>query len=305
MNNIPDISVVICSYNRADYIIGALESLNQQTLDKKRFEVHVVDNNSIDNTGDLVQEYIATHTDLNLRYLTESKQGASFARNTGAAFSVAPLLCFMDDDAIAEKNYLQRIVDFFASTPQASALGGRIIPKYIPEEPKWMSHFVSSLVGNFNYSPHITRFSEGKYPLESNMIVKKSDFDAIQGFNTELPGVKGTLRIGGEGKEFFLRLRALGKEVYYDPHAVVHHIVEVKKLTPHYLYRVASGIGRGERVRTKALGSWHFFKKFLEYLYKLAGPIVLGVWYALKGKPEQSLPVIRFRIDALKGLLGY
>jgi glycosyltransferase involved in cell wall biosynthesis len=305
MNMHPDISVVICSYNRADYIIGALESLNQQTLDKRRFEVHVVDNNSIDNTGDLVQEYMGNHTGLNLRYLTESRQGASFARNTGAAFSTAPLLCFMDDDAVAEKDYLQRIVDFFEQHPTVSALGGRIIPKYIPEEPQWMSHFVSSLVGNFDYSPHITRFRAGKYPLESNMIVRKSDFDAIQGFNTDLPGVKGALRIGGEGKDFFLRLQGLGKEVYYDPHAVVHHIVEVKKLTPHYLYRVASGIGRGERVRTQALGGLHFFKKFLEYVYKLAGSIVLGAWYALKGNPKQSLPVIRFRVDALKGLLGF
>ncbi|MFL5774423.1 MAG: glycosyltransferase [Flavisolibacter sp.] len=305
MNNTPDISVVICSYNRADYIIGAIESLNRQTLDKKRFEVHVVDNNSIDNTGDLVQEYISTHPDFNLRYLTESKQGASFARNTGAAFSSAPLLCFMDDDAIAEKDFLQRIAEFFTTHPNAAALGGRIIPKYIPEEPNWMSHFVSSLVGNFDYSPHITQFAPGKYPLESNMIVKKSDFDLVNGFNTDLPGVKGTLRIGGEGKDFFLRLQALGKEVYYDPFAIVHHVVEVKKLTPHYLYRVASGIGRGERVRTKMLGGWPFFKKIIEYLYKLAGSFVLGAWYAVKGKPQQSLPVIRFRIDALKGLLGF
>src|SRR4051812_18060031 len=130
MNAHPEISVIICSYNRADYIIGALESLNAQTLDKKKFEVHVVDNNSIDNTSDLVQEYISQHSPLNLRYLTESKQGASFARNTGAAFSSSPLLCFMDDDAVAEKEYLERILHFFSQHPDASALGGRIIPKY-------------------------------------------------------------------------------------------------------------------------------------------------------------------------------
>jgi hypothetical protein len=70
------------------------------------------------------------------------------------------------------------------------------------------------------------------------------------------------------------------------------------------MYRVASGIGRGERVRMLALGQWAFVKKILEYLYKLAGSVVLGMLYTAKGKPEQFAPVVHFRIDALKGLLG-
>lgn len=301
--NQPIISVVICSYNRADYIINAIDSLYQQTLPKKHFEVFVVDNNSIDNTGDLVQAYIRDHEDFNIAYLTESAQGASFARNTGARFSKGKYLCFMDDDAIAERHYLERIANFFEAHPDAVGMGGRIIPKYVPAEPKWMSYYVSSLVGNFDYSEHLTEFAPGKYPLESNMVVLKTAFDAIGGFNTALPGVKGTLRIGGEGKDFFLRLQALGKKIYYDPSVIVHHVVEVKKLTPHYMYRVASGIGRGERVRTKAIGQWAYLKKIGEYLYKLAGSVVLGILYALKGNPAQSWPVIQFRIDALKGLL--
>src|SRR5215204_7215857 len=112
MANAPQISVVICSYNRADYIIGAVESLYHQTISKDRFEVFVVDNNSIDHTGELVQQYITEHPGFQLHYLTESRQGASFARNTGASFSKGWLLCFMDDDAIAEGNYLERIVQF-------------------------------------------------------------------------------------------------------------------------------------------------------------------------------------------------
>ncbi|MFN2459027.1 MAG: glycosyltransferase family 2 protein [Chitinophagaceae bacterium] len=299
-----EISVIICTYNRAEYIIGAIESLYSQTLQNEKFEVIVADNNSIDNTGVLVQQYGPEHPDLHLVYLTESRQGSSFARNTGAAFARSELLCFMDDDAIAEPDYLQRIIEFFQAHPDATGLGGRIIPKYIPAEPKWMSRYVSSLVGNFDYSTKVEKFRHEKYPLESNMIVRKDDFDTIGGFNTDLPGVKGTLRIGGEGKDFFLRLQKLGKVIYYDPKIVVHHVVEVKKLTPHYLYRIASGIGRGERVRTKAIGPFAYIKKILEYLYKLAGSVVLGILYAFKGKPAQSWPVIRFRIDALKGLMS-
>ena len=298
------ISVVICSYNREEYIINAIESLYRQTLDSHKFEVYVVDNNSIDNTGEKVMEFMRHHPDFNLVYLTETRQGASFARNTGAAFSKGKLLCFMDDDAVAEENYLQRINDFFEENPNATGLGGRIIPRYIPSKPKWMSHFVSSLVGNFDYSKTVEEFKLGKYPLESNMIVRKDAFDSIGGFNTELPGVKGTVRIGGEGKDFFLRLQAKGGTIYYDPQVIVEHVVEVKKLTPEYMYRVASGIGRGERVRMLAISKMAFVKKVMEYIYKLGGSVVLAIIYAVRGNGAQSWPVIKFRIDALKGLLG-
>jgi hypothetical protein len=127
----------------------------------------------------------------------------------------------------------------------------------------------------------------------------------VGGFNEQLPGVVGTLRIGGEGKELFYKIMALDHTIYYDPSIWVHHVVEVSKLTPAYLYRVASGIGRGERSRTKAISRGSFTMKVIEYLVKLVAAIVLGIKYALQGRPAKTMPIIQFRIDALKGLLGY
>jgi len=283
----------------------AFDSLLHQSLATTNFEVIVVNNNSTDNTETICLNYIDTHPSLQITYLNEPEQGASFARNTGAAIAKGALLCFMDDDAIAYPNYLETIIHFFESTPAAGGLGGRIIPRYIPAKPKWMSHFVSSLVGNFDYNKEIVVFSENKYPLESNMIIRKQDFELVSGFNTDLPGVKGTLRIGGEGKEFFFKLKALGRIIYYHPNVIVEHVVETAKLTPEYMYRVASGIGRGERVRTKSISGFAFYQKIIEYIYKLVGSFILGISYLLQGKPAKTKPVIQFRIDALKGLLGY
>ncbi|HQS55865.1 MAG TPA: glycosyltransferase family A protein [Sediminibacterium sp.] len=297
------ISVVICTYNRAVYIQDAMQSLVSQTIDKQAFEVIIVNNNSTDHTEQVCLDFLAANQDTNFQFLNESKQGASFARNTGAALAKGHLLCFMDDDAVAGKDYLERIVQFFASYPDAGGLGGKIIPKYIPAEPAWMSYYVSSMVGNFDYSPTVAVFSPNKYPLESNMIIRKKDFDAISGFNTALPGVVGTLRIGGEGKDFFLRLKALGRVIYYDPAIAVEHVVEVSKLTPEYLYRVASGMGRGEKVRMKELGNFAYAKKIVEYLIKLGAAVILGCKYFLQGHPKKFWPIIQFRIDTLKGLL--
>ncbi len=297
------ISVVICTYNRVDYIQDAMESLYHQTINKQQYEIIVVNNNSSDNTVQVCEDWIAAHSDTYYAFYNEAKQGASYARNKGAALAKGSLLCFMDDDAIAEPDYLERIIRFFEEHPDAGGLGGRIIPKYIPEEPIWMSYYVSSLVGNFHYSSEVAVFSPSKYPLESNMIIRKKDFEAVGGFNEALPGVVGTLRIGGEGKDFFFKLKALGRIIYYDPAIKVQHIVETSKLTKEYLYRVASGMGRGEKIRTKEKSTNTYYQKIFEYLIKLIAAIILGIKYAIQGNPAKTWPIIQFRIDTLKGLL--
>lgn len=298
------LSIIICSYNRANYIEAALDSLYYQSAHAENFEVIIVDNNSSDNTHEIYSKWRAAHPNGNFQYITENKQGASFARNKGAAIAKGSWVCFMDDDAIAISNYVENIIKHIDTKPNAVGFGGRIIPKYIPAEPKWMSYYVSSLVGNFDYSPTACAFENGKYPLESNMIVRKDIYDQIGGFNSELPGVVGTLRIGGEGKELFYKILALGYTIYYDPKICVEHVVEVKKLTSEYMYQVASGIGRGEKTRTKAISNTAYFKKIIEYIFKLGAAVILGIKYVLQFTPAKSLPVIKFRIDALKGLIG-
>ena len=298
------LSIIICSYNRANYIEAALDSLYNQSSGLESFETIIVDNNSTDNTADVFKQWRASHANGNFTYLTETKQGASFARNTGAANAKGQWLCFMDDDAIATPDYVKNTIRHIKTKPEAVGFGGRIIPKYIPAEPKWMSYYVSSLVGNFDYTPSACAFEKGKYPLESNMIVKKAIYEQIGGFNGDLPGVVGTLRIGGEGKELFYKILALGYIIYYDPSICVHHVVEVKKLTSEYMYRVASGIGRGEKKRTLGISKSAYFLKFIEYILKLGVAMILAIKYILQANPAKAGPVIQFRIDALKGLVG-
>jgi glycosyltransferase involved in cell wall biosynthesis len=299
------LSVIICSYNRASYIGEALSALYNQTTALDLFEVIIVDNNSTDETPVVYQKWRAENPLGNFTYATEPQQGASYARNTGAKISKGKWLCFIDDDAIAQKDYVEKVIKHSFDQPFIVGFGGRIIPRYVPAEPNWMSYYVSSMVGNFDYAPIHCAFKSGKYPLESNMIVSKEVFEKVGGFNVNLPGVVGTLRIGGEGKELFYKIISLGYTIYYDPSMVVEHVVEVKKLTPEYMYRVASGMGRGERTRTKALGFTAYIFKIFEYVFKLGAAILIGSSYAIKGNTAKTWPVIQFRIDTLKGLLGY
>ena len=70
------------------------------------------------------------------------------------------------------------------------------------------------------------------------------------------------------------------------------------------MYRVASGIGRGERVRISENGKIAIFAKIVEYIFKLFASFVLALIYLGQGKPAKCLPIIYFRIDALKGFFN-
>ena len=301
----PDISVIICTYNREQYLVEAMQSLVEQDFDKARFEVIVVNNNSKDDTERVCKNFIASHPECQIYYYNETEQGSSPARNKGARHAKGSLLIFMDDDAIAEKDFLKNGWQFHSANPAIHGFGGRIIARYIPAEPKWMSHYVSALVGNFDYAPIVTEFIPNKYPLESNMAITKKAFDEIGGFNIALPGVKGNLRIGGEGKDLYFRLKEKGQRVFYVPDMIVHHVVEVNKLDNEYLYRVASGIGRGERQRVLSKGKMKYYNKLAEYIFKMGASVLIGLFYIITLRPAKAWPVIQFRIDAIKGLTGH
>jgi len=300
-----DISVIICTYNRDRYLPEAMQSLADQDFDKTRFETIVVNNNSIDNTEKVCKEFIINHPECLMYYYNETQQGSSPARNKGASHAKGSLLIFMDDDAVAEKDFLKNAWKYHLANPDIHGFGGRIIARYIPAEPKWMSHYVSALVGNFDYAPTVTEFKPNKYPLESNMAVTKQAFDEIGGFDVALPGVKGTLRIGSEGKDLYFRLKEKGHRVFYVPDMIVQHVVEVNKLNYEYLYRVASGIGRGERQRISSKGTIKYYSKLAEYIFTLGASLLIGLFYVITFRVAKAWPVIQFRIDAIRGLTGH
>jgi hypothetical protein len=89
------------------------------------------------------------------------------------------------------------------------------------------------------------------------------------------------------------------------PDMVVHHVVEVSKLNYEYLYRVASGIGRGERQRIIDKGKRGYYSKLFEYIFKLGASFLIGFFYIITLRWQKAWPVIQFRIDAIKGLTGH
>src|ERR1700681_3481669 len=103
------ITVILCTYNLWGSFAKALESVAEQTFSKSvEWEVLVVDNNSRDQTREVVEEFNRRHPG-RFRYLLEKRSGKSYALNAGISEARGDILAFMDDDVTVEPTWLQNL----------------------------------------------------------------------------------------------------------------------------------------------------------------------------------------------------
>jgi len=123
----PDVSVVLCTYNRADMLGPALESLvRQETHGQFIFEVVVVDDGSTDGTQVILQR-IAKDTQVLIRCLQEEGRGIAAARNTGIASAAGEWIAFFDDDQVAEPDWLSELFALALKTHSQCVGGARFL----------------------------------------------------------------------------------------------------------------------------------------------------------------------------------
>ena len=120
-----DFTVIICTYNRSHNLPNCIDYLaRQQGAESFEWEVLIVDNNSSDNTRQVVEE-LARKSPLRLRYAFEPQQGLNYARNRGIEESDSRYFCYVDDDILVDSNWLAALYQAL-DTNDADAVGGRI-----------------------------------------------------------------------------------------------------------------------------------------------------------------------------------
>ena len=133
-----DISVVLPTFNRSALLRHALKNLLEQDARGYRVEIIVVDNNSTDDTRDVVQS-LAGSDGTRVVYLKEERQGNSYAKNTGIHRANAPIIAFTDDDVRVAHDWIRTIVETFAANPGISFIGGKVLPAWEGAEPSWLT----------------------------------------------------------------------------------------------------------------------------------------------------------------------
>lgn len=215
-----DVSVVICTRNRAAYLRRCLESLQNQVC--KPAEIIVVDNaSSTDETREVAAAY-------HVRYIREDIPGLDVARNTGARAASASVVAYTDDDTLPEKYWLYRVSETFRN-PAIAAMTGLVIAaslnteaevifeKFWPFNRGYLEKFFDDrfFSASLQNGPPVWEIGAG-----ANMAFRKSIFEETGYFDERLD--VGAAGCSGDS-ELWYRILACGFTIRYNPLAVVYH----------------------------------------------------------------------------------
>jgi glycosyltransferase involved in cell wall biosynthesis len=240
------VSVVICTYNRAESLTTTLQSIFLVEIPLNwEYEVLLVDNNSTDSTKEVVSSFIEKGCS-SLRYLHEHQQGLSYARNSGMREANGEIVVFTDDDVIVEGDWLVELVKAFVDC-DADCVGGKIKPVWPGKKPLWLSNRNENILAVLDYGDDLKEMGVGDEPLfGANFAFSKRILDKVGYFNTSL-GRMGNKLYGSEDTEMFSRIFKMGGRVIYQPRAVVHHILAPHRLEKSYFrkwhYDAGEGLG--------------------------------------------------------------
>lgn len=273
----PQISVIVCTYNRATSLRRTLATLAEQgDPPNASWELIVVDNNSTDKTRAVVEEFAESISVVPCLYLFEKRQGKSYALNTGIAAARGKILAFTDDDVIVDRGWLRGLSEAF-SRFDCIGVGGRIVPLWEEEKPVWLRESGPyKLMFTFpEYNLGMSSIRADVSPAGANMAFRKEAFVNYGFFRTNL-GPFGTTVIPNEDTEFCKRLISAGETIIYCPDASVSHPVEPgrtrKSAFMFFYYQYGKSEMRLRDTRNQMV-CWfgvprYLFRRQVEYVFK-------------------------------------
>jgi glycosyltransferase involved in cell wall biosynthesis len=285
-----DVTVLICTFNRASELHEALGyALAQDTGGRFSYEVLVVDNNSTDNTRQVVEQFIAAgHS--HLRYLFEGRQGKSHALTTGVAAANGSIFAVSDDDVHVPADWLRTIVDTFRARPDVTFLGGKVLPLWETPPPPWLTSRHWSAIALSDYGPREFVVDSSKRICLLAGCFRTEVVRALGSYRVGLSVSKG--QIGGiEDVDLFERLYDAGYKGLYVPQLAIGHKMPAARTGKAYHRRWHAGHGRFYAVMRAAdveVGSSRLFD-VPAHLYRQAASDVWG-WLAsmLRGRFDDA-----------------
>jgi glycosyltransferase involved in cell wall biosynthesis len=298
-------TVLIATYNRAALLGETLASIARLRVPPTfRWEAIVVDNNSSDDTRQVVERHAAGFP-VALRYLFEPRQGRSSALNTGIAAARGRVIAFTDDDVRVEEGWLAHAAAPLLDGDETIAYtGGPIRPIWGAPPPAWLDLVEGHLWGTIAIQDHgAERFvyeERRKVPLGANMAARKGLFGAIGGFRADLGRTGGRLVLGQEVPELLLRARDAGFRGLYVPEMALHHHVPAGRLTRRYFRRwwFGKGVSRAALDRIHAINEMGVDVRRAPHLLGVPRFMYGSAWRAAVGWGQALLarrPEVAFR----------
>lgn len=228
MKKKPEISVVVCTYNREKMLPECLDSLANQRANKNLYEVIVVDNNSKDNTSKVANEFVTKYS--NFKILFEQNQGLSHARNLGLKEALADYVAYIDDDARAGEDWIEEALKI-VNEKQPDIFGGPVYPIFPDGKPEWFKEEYGTR-GDMGQ----TGWLKKGFLIGTNIVFKKSILEEYGGFDPAL-GMKGENLSYHEETRVVFRAFKENKKIYYSKELAVRDIIpDYKKSLAFFIY---------------------------------------------------------------------
>jgi glycosyltransferase involved in cell wall biosynthesis len=230
MTEPPDVSVVICSYDpeRWDDLLGAVGSVRAQTA--QPLEIILV----VDRNDELRRRVGGRFPDL--RVVANAHEGGiSGARNTGIDQARGEIVVFLDDDAIAEADWLDRLLAAYEDEA-VLGVGGQILPLWRFGRPRWFPAEFDWVVG-CSYVGLPEARARVRNPIGAALSARRAVLRELGGFDHAMGRVsaEGHTRVSGTADETELCIRATARwpERFwlYEPAARVHHVVPRSRMS--------------------------------------------------------------------------
>ena len=256
----PNISVIISTWNNSERLRITLESFCDLDLPSEIvWELVVVDNNSTDNTNDVVQSFADR---LPLVHIFEPRPGLSNGRNAGVSASAAPFLVFTDDDVVPCRTWLIEYWNAFQSSSPSSFFGGPVESDFeSPADPELLELAPNSVRGlDFGAEPRALRAGESflaaNWACTKEALLDAGGFDPNRGLDPTAMAIKV-----GEETHLMKQMCSNGIVPHYVPTASLKHFVPQAKVSrKHIMSRIeAAGYEferRQERARPRLLNMY-------------------------------------------------
>jgi glucosyl-dolichyl phosphate glucuronosyltransferase len=227
---VKSISVVISTYSkeRVRYLSECIRSVKNQSL--KPDEIILV----LDPFPDLIEFYKSRFSKDVLIVVSENR-GLSNARNAGIKNANGDIICFLDDDAVADEKWLENLVKSYTDK-DVVCVGGFIRPFWEQGTPKWFPEELYWIVG-CSYKGLPEHKAAVRNPIGCNMSFRKEVFKKVGLFRADI-GRFGKRLQGSEEPELTMRIfkNIEQSKIIYDPSAVVHHKIPKQRGSLKYVW---------------------------------------------------------------------
>jgi len=241
-----DFTVAICTYNGENRLPDVLEKLRSQiNIEQIQWEILVIDNNSQDNTAQVVQEYQSNWSEADpIKYYLEPEQGLAFARRCAIREAKSPLIGFLDDDNLPSSNWVAAAYTFGTSHPQAGAYGSQISGKFEVEPPEGfdrIARYFALIQGKtpYCYNHKYESTKKKMFPPGAGIVIRK------QAWIESVPE-RPLLPQTNEDLEMLSQIWQTGWEIWFNPEMQIEHKIPKSRLEKEYLMRFfrSNGVSR-------------------------------------------------------------